>query len=245
MACAGRAMIALERGVYTVRAAQDAEDRTAAMALRNRCFGSAGGTPDVFDDTAQQVLVTTQGRAVATFRMSLLSGPQFAQSYSAQYYDLRALERFRGPMLELGRFCIHPDHPDPDILRIAWAALTAYVDAQEIALLFGCSSFAGTNPAPYLDAFGLLQARHLAPDRWAPQISADEVFPFASLPAAPPDLRKATATLPPLLRTYLMMGGWVSDHAVIDREMGTLHVFTGLETQAIPPARKKLLRALV
>jgi hypothetical protein len=32
---------------------------------------------------------------------------------------------------------------------------------------------------------------------------------------------------------------------VIDRAMGTLHVFTALETAAIPAARKRLLRALV
>ena len=42
----------------------------------------------------------------------------------------------------------------------------------------------------------------------------------------------------------LAMGGWVSDHAVIDRQMNTLHVFTGLEISAIPAARKRLLRAV-
>ena len=50
--------------------------------------------------------------------------------------------------------------------------------------------------------------------------------------------------MPPLLRTYLSMGGWVSDHAVVDRQMNTLHVFTGVEISAIPPARKRLLRAV-
>jgi L-ornithine Nalpha-acyltransferase len=49
-------------------------------------------------------------------------------------------------------------------------------------------------------------------------------------------------TMPPLLRTYLAMGGWVSDHAVVDRDLNTLHVFTGLEIRAIPPARARLLR---
>jgi L-ornithine Nalpha-acyltransferase len=50
--------------------------------------------------------------------------------------------------------------------------------------------------------------------------------------------------MPPLLRSYLMMGGWVSDHAVIDRQMGTHHVFTGLQIAAIPAGRARLLRAL-
>ena len=48
--------------------------------------------------------------------------------------------------------------------------------------------------------------------------------------------------MPPLLRTYLMMGGWVSDHAVVDDDMNTLHVFTGLEIAAVPPARARALR---
>ena len=48
--------------------------------------------------------------------------------------------------------------------------------------------------------------------------------------------------MPPLLRSYLTMGGWVSDHAVVDRDLNTLHVFTGLEISAIPPARARALR---
>jgi hypothetical protein len=32
---------------------------------------------------------------------------------------------------------------------------------------------------------------------------------------------------------------------VVDRQLNTQHVFTGVETGAIPAARKRLLRALV
>jgi putative hemolysin len=51
--------------------------------------------------------------------------------------------------------------------------------------------------------------------------------------------------MPPLLRTYLLMGGWVSDHAVVDRQLNTMHVFTGVEIGMIPAARKRLLRAVI
>jgi putative hemolysin len=47
--------------------------------------------------------------------------------------------------------------------------------------------------------------------------------------------------MPPLLRAYLSMGGWVSDHAVIDNKLNTLHVFTGLEVSKIPAAKKRFL----
>jgi putative hemolysin len=78
-----------------------------------------------------------------------------------------------------------------------------------------------------------------------PAIKAAEVFPYGLEITSKPDLARANAAMPPLLRTYLMMGGWVSDHAVIDRAMNTLHVFTALEIGTIPEARKTRLRALV
>ena len=40
---------------------------------------------------------------------------------------------------------------------------------------------------------------------------------------------RAKNFLPPLLKFYLRLGGKVSDHAVIDRDLDTLHVFTYLD----------------
>jgi len=239
-------MTPLSKGKYTVRLALPA-DMAGIHALRARCFGVAGGAADRFDARAAQVLVAhaQTDEIVAAFRMTVLGAAQIGDSYAAQFYGLQAPEEFTGPLLELGRFCIHPAHPDPDIARLAWAALTAHVDRSGVQMLFGCSSFAGTQTAPYSDAFALLKARHLGPACWQPAVRSAEVFRYGAQIHSRPDLAVAHATLPPLLRSYLMMGGWVSDHAVIDREMGTLHVFTGLETRNIPPARKRLLRAIV
>jgi putative hemolysin len=147
-------------------------------------------------------------------------------------------------MIEMGRFCIRPGRQDADILRLAWAALTALVDAGGVEMLFGCSSFRGTEAGAYDDAFALLREKHLAPRRWRPRVKAPAVVRFAEGLRARPDPKRAVARMPPLLRSYLQMGGWVSDHAVIDRDLGTLHVFTGLEVAAIPPVRARLLRHL-
>jgi putative hemolysin len=112
-------------------------------------------------------------------------------------------------------------------------------------MLFGCSSFKGTDAENYHDSFAMLAAKHLAPRRWWPRVKAPSVVNFArKLRRRQPDAKQAMLRMPPLLRTYLLMGGWVSDHAVVDRQMNTLHVFTGLEIAAIPPARKRLLRAV-
>lgn len=241
-------MIETQLGRYRARSAAGSADMAAALALRARVFrgGAAQSDQDAFDTDCLHMLIEDVATSILVgyFRLRILaSGGGVEGSYAAQFYDLSRLSALRDPVAELGRFCIAPECRDPDILRTAWAALTAMVDARGVALLFGCTSFAGLDPAPYSDSFARLQARHLAPRHLAPCVKAPEVWRFADQPVARFDANRATLQMPPLLRTYLLMGGWVSDHAVIDRDLGTLHVFTGLEVQAVPPARARLLRA--
>lgn len=240
-------MSLFQRGGYTVRQATDPQEIQALQRLRARCFDrDVPLDHDDFDARALHFGVyAPEGDLLGCYRLTEYEGAQITQSYAAQTYDVAPLTAYRGVMLELGRFCVDPDTDDPEVLRTAWAALTQRVDARGVTLLFGCSSFAGTDPAPYADALALLRLRHLGPELWRPKRAQAGAVRFCDGPAVRPDLKQAQRSMPPLLRTYLLMGGWVSDHAVIDPVMNTLHVFTGLEIAKIPPARKRLLRALV
>ncbi|CAN0598140.1 unnamed protein product, partial [Ectocarpus sp. 12 AP-2014] len=142
---------------HTCRLAENAADLTAAQALRHACFiADTGATArlegldgDAFDDICSHMLVEERGmgRLVATYRlMPLTSGAEIGRSYAAQYYDLEALRAYDKPMVEMGRFCIAPDIKDPDVLRVALAAMTSYVDRTGVGMLFGCSSFQGNEP---------------------------------------------------------------------------------------------------
>nr|WP_234967400.1 GNAT family N-acetyltransferase [Octadecabacter temperatus] len=243
----------LARGDYVARFAVTADDLERSQRLRHRCFiEEAGGVArrggietDGFDSLCDHVLVEDPaGKLICSFRiLYAASGDDVAASYSAQFYDLTRLAEYAEPMLELGRFCVSPDVQDPDVLRIAWGMLAQVVDARSVGLLFGCSSFAGTDAVTYGDAFALLAANHQAPKVWTPAVKATDVVPFGDLGSAV-TRKVAMEQLPALLKTYLSMGGWVSDHAVVDTQMNTLHVFTGLEIAAIPPARAKALRAI-
>ncbi|RAK20248.1 putative hemolysin [Salipiger aestuarii] len=232
----------LRRGRYLVRHARPGADIAAAQALRGRAFGRGGADVDPMDPLCRHVLVESVagGAPLACFRYLWLdSGSFIGTSYSAQYYDLTRLTEFAQPMLELGRFCIRPGKTDPDILRLGWAAIAGLVDRGGAGMLFGCASFQGTNPVPYAPAFAHLAHRG-APARWRIGRKAPETV--ALVPGG--ETRAGLKLMPPLLRTYLSMGGWVSDHAVCDHAMGTLHVFTGVEVALIPPARARALRAL-
>lgn len=233
--------IPLHKGHYTARFAGSEVDVIACQELRHLCFfGATGVDCDRFDQVSRHLMVETRaGRLVATVRLfEIASGAMMAKGYAGQFYDLRPFAAIDRPMIEIGRFCVPPDVMDADVLRIIWGVLTRLVDAGGVEVLFGCASFGGTDPGPYGRAFVQLRANHLGPEALRPAPHAGEVVRFARCTDA------GASPLPPLLRTYLAMGGWVGDHAIIDRRLGTMHVFTCLEVAQIPPLRARALRAL-
>jgi putative hemolysin len=209
-----------------------------ALELRGRVFRGGGDDRDDFDD---QALHLTVADGLGVFACARLRLGAVSDSYSAQFYDLAGLSGQAGVKLELGRFCLAPGRQEPDALRLIWAMLTRVVDRQGIGMIYGCASFHGMEPAPYAAAFAELGGRHLAPDGWMPGVKAEETLFLQSFT---PDPLQALRQMPPLLRSYLSIGGKVSDHAVIDRDLGTIHVFCGLEVAKVPPARAASLRRL-
>ena len=120
---------AFVKGRYVVRLSRMPADLRAAEALRALVFrGDASRSDrDVFDARCLHALVedVNSGVLVCCFRiLPLASGAAITESYAAQSYDVTSLTAYHGKLLELGRFCIHPDWQDPDILRVAWGALT-------------------------------------------------------------------------------------------------------------------------
>ena len=80
-------------------------------------------------------------------------------------------------------------------------------------------------------------------DETMPGVRAARIVPLPGQ-SCPRPAGEAPNGLPPLLRSYLGLGGWVSDHAVVDTVLDTLHVFTGVEIAKIPPARARALRLI-
>jgi putative hemolysin len=223
-------------GTYSVRRAADARDMAQAMALRRARFGVG---EDDLDAGASQMMVMQGAQVLATFRMTEFArGADMARSYSAQFYDLTGFAQMTRPSIELGRFCMQENAP-ADVLRLAFAAMARKVDEIGAALLFGCASFQGCDSARHLPSLALLR-EHIG--QGAAQLSRD-VIDIKQL-SIPQDRVAALRAMPPLLRSYLALGGKVSDHAVQDWGFGTLHVFTAVGVNAIPAPRAAALRAL-
>lgn len=221
----------------------------AALDLRARVF--RGGAPDAdrFDAGARHLTVqeVTTGRTVAACRVFLHADRGAAvRGYTGQHYDLHGLVAVpAAPLLELGRFCIAPDlRADPDPPRLLLGRIAALALASGVGVLLGCTSFPGADPARHAAALGYLWRHHRAAAGQGPTGRAAETVALSRFAAPPEDDAMARAGVPPLLRSYLALGGWVSDHAVIDRDLDTLHVFTALAADRVPQDRRRRLRAL-
>ena len=237
-------------GRYCARFALSKDDLLAAQELRYKCFNLSndkGLDVDEFDSICRHVLVENleNGKLICCYRiMSFPDGKDITRSYSSRFYDLGSIENFPKPMIEVGRFCIDPVTTDHQVVLAAWAALTQLVDENGIEFLFGCSSFEGIDKEKYLHCFAFLREKHIAPEHWLPKVKAAQVVSYSEANCCKANKKKALLNMPPLLKSYLSMGAWVSDHAVVDYSMKTLHLFTGVEVSKIPRRRKQFLRNL-
>jgi putative hemolysin len=228
------------------RLAESPTDMARIMAFRSAAFPRDSGTEeDAQDALSFHVMVEGEDGLLAYFRSMLFGwGAGLEQGYSAQFYDVAPLAGYARPVAEMGRFCVAPGGVHPDVLRLAWGAMTRLVDEGQAGLLVGCTSFRGADWEAHRPGLALLAAEFLGPADHRPGRKAAEIVDFPACAGPLTDRRAGLAALPPLLRTYLGMGGWVSDHAVADRVLNTLHVFTCVEVDNVPPARAASLRAV-
>lgn len=235
----------IRKGKLIARLVQGRAGMDRVMAFRRAAFPRVSGAEeDAQDALSAHVVVEGEGEVLAYFRVMLFGwGAGLAQGYAARFYDVGPLSGYARPIAEMGRFCVAPGGVHPDVLRLAWGAMTRIVDEGQAGLLVGCSSFRGAGWTRHRAGLALLAAEFVGPAEHLPGRKAAEVVELSS--AGPVGERRAAlAVLPPLLRTYLGMGGWVSDHAVVDRELDTLHVFTCVEVDRVPAARAASLRAV-
>lgn len=235
----------IRKGKLIARLARGQGDMDRVMDFRRAAFPRAAAVEeDDQDGLSAHVMVEGEAGLVGYFRVMLFGwGAGLEQGYAARFYDVGPLAGYARPIAEMGRFCVAPGGVHPDVLRLAWGAMTRIVDEGQAGLLVGCSSFRGAGWERHRAGLSLLADEFVGPREHLPGQKAAEVVDLR-LAGPVTDRRAALAGLPPLLRTYLGMGGWVSDHAVVDRDLDTLHVFTCVEVDRVPAARAARLRAV-
>lgn len=230
-------------GSLSVRLACDLEEIKASQVLRFKVFYEEMGATassdllaarrdsDEFDKVADHLLVIDHAlgngpeAVVGTYRLiNEEAASAIGGFYSSAEFDLSPLFAFPGRKLELGRSCVAPPYRNRMVMQLLWRGIAAYVFENQIDVMFGCASLPGNDPDALRDELAYLYHNHLAPP--ALRISALEhrKIDMQQVPINSVDNRQVLNRLPPLIKGYLRLGGFIGDGAVIDKQFNTTDV---------------------
>ena len=239
-------------GELEIRLAESEAEVAAAQSLRYRVFYeemSAHPSPemaaarrdfDSFDPFCDHLVVLDRkkgsgpDRIVATYRLMRRAGAQRrGQFYSIDEYDIATIVAHPGEILELGRSCVDAAYRSKAVMQLLWKAISDYVFHYKIEIMFGCASFPGTDPEEHATTLSYLYHRHMAPPEFRPRAIPSRYVNMNILPIEKIDERRALAALPPLIKGYLRLGGFVGDGAVVDRQFNTTDVAVLVKTELV------------
>lgn len=197
---------------------------TAEMARIRRDF-------DRFDAICDHLLVidtladAPTPHVVGTYRLLRRSvAMQHQGFYSADEYDLSSLMDYPGEIVECGRSCVDGDYRTGAVMQILWRGIAEYLAYHDIQLMFGCASLPGTDPTAMKQALGYLHQHHLAPQELRPRALDHHYVDLSSFECTAGSPREAMSALPPLIKGYVRLGGYVGDGAVVDHQFNTTDV---------------------
>ncbi len=224
---------------FETRFAQSEADMRAIQRLRYEVFVEEMGAKasetdraerlerDRFDPYFDHLMLCHKGLVVGAYR--LMRSDMAAKGigfYSAAEFDLGKLENRQA--LELGRSCIAKTHRGGMGMHLLWDALGNYVMHHEIDVLFGVASFHGVALAPLRQALTFLHHKYLAPEDLRVRSHAYQSLDQMAWEMV--DQRAALKQIPPLIRAYLRLGGFVGDGVYIDEGFNTVDVCLIMDT---------------
>ena len=246
------AAAAIAAGALEVRLARSAAEIDAAQALRYRVFyEEMSAKPsaemaarrrdfDEFDAIADHLLVLDHKlgdgpeSVIGTYRLIRRSAAKkLGRFYSAAEYDIGPIVAHPGEILELGRSCIDAHYRNRSGMQLLWRGIAAYVARYKIEIMFGCASLPGTDPKAQASPLSYLYHHHLAPPQLRPRALASRYVDMAILPPTAIKTRAALNALPPLIKGYLRLGGFIGDGAVIDHQFNTIDVCIVVKTDLV------------
>jgi putative hemolysin len=243
----------IDHNRLVVRLAQDERDLRAAQRLRYRVFvEELGGSGDMVDHQARleidafdaifdHLLLIDPSRSaddladvVGVYRLlrsdKLPIGGRF---YSEDEFDLAPLRASGRRLMELGRSCVDPDFRGGTAMLLLWNGVAEYVLQNGVKIMFGPASFHGTDLTALAQPLCYLHYNHLAPPELRVHARRECRAMMDTLALDQIDKRAALAAMPPLIKAYLRLGGYVGDGAWVDHAFNTTDVCVVMDTHAM------------
>jgi len=238
------------QGALEVRLAETDAEVEAAQRLRYRVFyeemaaipspamRDAGRDFDRFDEVCDHLLVVDRSRfeddgqpaVVGTYRlMRDVDAARAGGYYTADEYDIAPMLAGMpqgSRLLELGRSCVLKAYrAKPAAMQLLWRGVMVYLIRFSIDMMFGCASFAGTDPEALKLPLSYLHHFHRVPPEIRVRAVPSRYVDMNLMGKEAIDPKEAMLALPPLIKGYVRAGAMVGDGAVIDRQFHTTDVF--------------------
>ncbi len=204
----------------------------------------AGLDIDRFDEHADHLVLRDMTRPegtqiVGVYRLLTAEGAARAGGfYSSSEFDLTRLTASGRRLLELGRSCLHIAYRGGQGMFQLWSALAAYVTTNDIEVLFGVASFAGTDTDRQALPLAYLHHYHLAPENLRPTSLA--YVEMNTMPAGAVNRKTAMLAVPSLIKAYLRLGGTVGAGAFVDHAFNTIDVCLLLDLDQMSQKQRDL-----
>ena len=239
-------------GNIVIRLAETPDEVAASQRLRYNVFvDEMKATPtaaqescrrefDAYDRHADHLLVFDRNlgngpeTVIGTYRLMRRGQAENAgQFYTADEYDISSLLDYPGEIMELGRSCVASTYRTGGIMQVLWRGIAEYVLNHDVQIMFGCGSMHGTDPDELAPQLTYLHHFHLAPPAMRPVALDARYVSMNRLDREALNPKRALAKLPPLIKGYLRLGGFVGDGAVIDHEFNTTDVCVVVKTDQV------------
>lgn len=242
----------LTTGSLEIRVSTSAENIAASQALRYRVFyEEMSAKPsdamlavkrdfDDYDAVADHLQVVDHDlgdgpeAVVGTYRlMRRAAADRIGQFYSVDEYDIAPIANLPGEVLELGRSCVDEPYRTRRVMDLLWRGIAAYVFHYDIELMFGCASFQGTDVNELALPLSYLYHYHLAPAELCATALPHRYHSMNLMEKDAISPKEALGRIPPLIKGYLRLGGFVGDGAVIDPQFNTVDICVIVKTDLV------------
>lgn len=179
------------------------------------------------------------GALVATTRLlDNQTARRLGRYYSENEFNLQGLAELEGPILEIGRTCVHPAYRNGATIAVLWAELAEALNQGGYRYLMGCASIPMRDGGIQAQAvMQRLRERHFSTDL----LHARPKNPLPTLTL--PD--NVIAETPALLKAYMRLGAKVCGEPCWDPDFQVADLFILLKRDELCPRYARHFKAAV
>lgn len=189
-------------------------------------------------DAGKVVLGRRKPKVVGTYRLLRQDvAVRHGGFYTQGEFDVSGIIAARPDLkfLELGRSCVLKPYRNKRTVELLWHGVWTYILRNKIDVMFGCASLEGTDPDALALPLSFLHHNALAPEEWRARAVEPRYVSMDRVPKTEINPKAALQALPPLIKGYLRLGGFVGDGAVVDHQFGTTDVLIMLPVSVLSP----------